>query len=159
MTALSLALTLALGGVDTLGRQVLQGLSFKAPTQWQKGEGDANTLSWKEPDSGAELAVSVFPWEPPRPAAGCLKKMLEALGPDGFSPFSVAANQAAKKVTTDYLGEEGAEKTDANKVTTTTVIGCSGKIRWVMTWSAKTSEGARFGPTLKRILDSISYGK
>lgn len=159
MNALPLVVALALGGTDSLGKQALNGLVFKGPSQWQKVEADANSLSWKDPDSGAEMAVSVFPWEPQRPAAGCIKKMLEALGPEGFSPLTIAANQAAKKVTTDYLGDENTEKTEANKVTTTTVIGCSGKIRWVMTWSAKTSEGARFGPILKRILDSISYGK
>ncbi|HEY0882044.1 MAG TPA: hypothetical protein VGD87_10965 [Archangium sp.] len=156
---IGLVLVLALGGVDSLSKQTLQGLVFKGPTSWEKQEGDANTLSWKTTDGEAEMAVSVYEWDKARPTAGCLKPMLEALGSEGFTVTTMATNPAAKKVTTDYLGEEGAEKTDANKVTTTTVIGCSGKIRWVLTWSAKTSEGARFGPILKRVLESISYGK
>jgi hypothetical protein len=57
------------------------------------------------------------------------------------------------------VGEGEAAKTEANKVTSTTVTGCNGKTKWVLTWTSKTSEGVRFGPMLKRVLDSISYGK
>ena len=35
MTALALTLALALGGADSLGKQSLLGLTFKAPSQWE----------------------------------------------------------------------------------------------------------------------------
>ena len=77
----------------------------------------------------------------------------------GFSPLTLGAQPASRKITTDYVGEGEEAKIDANKVTTTTVIGCNGKTKWVMTWTSKTSAGSRFGPILKRVLDSMGYGK
>lgn len=159
MTALALTLALSLGGADSLGKQALLGLTFKAPTQWGKTQPDPNSLTWADPESGAELAITVYPVDPQRPAAQCLKQMVEALGTEGFTGVTLGAQPASKKVTTDYVGEGEEAKIDANKVTTTTVIGCNGKTKWVMTWTAKTAQGARFGPILKRVLDSIGYGK
>jgi hypothetical protein len=159
MTTLALTLALALGGADSLGKQSLLGLTFKAPTQWGKSQPDANSLTWSDPESGAELAITVYPVDPVRPGFACLKQMVEALGSEGFNAVTLGAQPASKKVTTDYLGEGEESKTDANRVTTTTVIGCNGKTKWVMTWTAKTNQGARFGPILKRVLESIGYGK
>ncbi|MFZ5442683.1 MAG: hypothetical protein ACOZQL_21920 [Myxococcota bacterium] len=159
MIALSLVVAVSLGGVDSLAKTTLQGLSFKAPTKWQKTQPDENSLQWDEPESGASLAVSVYGVDPQRPAAACVKQLVEAVGAEGFSPVTLGASPASKKISSDYVGEGEAAKTDANKVTTTTVLGCNGKKKWVLTWTAKTSEGARFGPILKRVLDSISYGK
>lgn len=159
MTALALTVALALGGVDTLGKVTLGGLVFKGPTQWEKEKPDESSITWKEPDSGAEFAISVFPVDPQRPAKACLKQIVEALGTEDFSALTLGTQPASKKVTSDYLGEGEEAKIDANRVTTTTVVGCNGKTKWVLTWTAKTSEGARFGPILKRILDSITYGK
>ena len=61
MIALALTLTVVLSGTDSLSKQTLHGLSFKAPTQWTKTPADDNTLQWSDPSSGAELAISVFP--------------------------------------------------------------------------------------------------
>ncbi len=159
MTALALTLALALGGADSLGKQSLLGLTFKAPSQWGKTQPDPNSLTWAEPSSGAELAVTAYPVDPQRPAPACLKQMVDALGTQGFSPLTLGAQPASRKITTDYVGEGEEAKIDVNKVTTTTVIGCNGKTKWVMTWTSKTSAGSRFGPILKRVLDSIGYGK
>ncbi len=156
MIALTLLASLSLGGVDSLNKVALNGLSFKGPTSWQKAQPDENSLEWLEPESGASLAVSVFPVDPVRPAKACVKQLVEALGTEGFTATTLGAQPASKKITNDYVGEE---KIDVNKVTTTTVTGCNGKTKWVLTWTAKTSAGARFGPILKRVLDSISYGK
>ena len=159
MTALALTLSLALGGADSLASITLGGLKFKAPTAWGRTQPDENSFTWAESSSGAELAVTVYPVSPQRPAQACLKQMVEALGTEGFSNTTLGAQPASKKVTTDYVGEGEAAKVDANKVTTTTVIGCNGKTKWVLTWTAKTSGGARFGPILTRVLESIGYGK
>ena len=159
MIALALTLALTLGASDSLGKQTLLGLTFKAPTQWGKTQPDANSLTWADPDSGAELAITVYPVDPQRPAKTCLDQMVQALGTEGFTAATLGTQPASKKITTDYVGESEEAKIDANKVTTTTVLGCNGKTKWVMTWTAKTTQGARFGPILKRVLDSIGYGK
>lgn len=159
MTALALTLALALGGADSLAHITLGGLKFKAPTAWGRTQPDATSFTWAESTSGAELAVTVYPVDPQRPAGTCLKQMVEALGTEGFTNTTLGAQPASKKVATDYVGEGEDAKIDANKVTTTTVIGCNGKTKWVLTWTAKTSAGARFGPLLTRVLESIGYGK
>jgi hypothetical protein len=159
VSALALVVALSLAGSDSLAKVSLLGLNFKGPTRWTKTTPDANSFTWAESDSGAEFAVSVYPVDPQRPAKACVDQLVEALGTEGFTTLMLGAQPAAKKVMTDFVGEGEAAKTDANKVTTTTVTGCNGKTKWVLTWTSKTSEGARFGPMLKRVLESISYGK
>ncbi|MGV3623785.1 MAG: hypothetical protein ACO1OB_23415 [Archangium sp.] len=156
MIALSLALTLSLGGVDTVAPFSINKLNFKGPASWQRAQPDINSLEWLEPDSGASMAISVFPVDPIRPAQACVKQIVEALGTEGFQAINVAAQPASRKITNDFVGDQ---KVDANKVTTTTVVGCNGKTKWVLTWTAKTSAGGRFGPMLKRVLDSFTYVK
>ena len=158
MISLALTLSLVLGS-DALSTVSLQGLTFKAPTTWAKEAPDDNSLEWASSDETAKFAISVYVNEKFQPAAGCVKKMLEAVGKEGFEPLTVNAQPAAKRVATDFITDSEAGKVDANKVTTTTVLGCNGKIRWLITWSAKTSEGARLGPIYKRIIDSVAYGK
>lgn len=159
MTALAVSVLATLGGVDALSLVSLQGFSFKAPVEWAKQAPDENSLEWTAPDEVAKFAVSAYPTEKFMLPAGCIKKMLEAVGKEGFETMTLATQPAAKKVTTDFVGEGEAAKVDANRVTTTTVMGCNGRVKWLMTYSAKTSEGPRYGPIFKRILDSISYGK
>ncbi|MFT3708972.1 MAG: hypothetical protein QM817_15090 [Archangium sp.] len=166
MISLALALTLVTGGVDKLTTVSLGGLKFKGPAEWQKTEPDENSIQWDEPDSGAVMAVSVFPVDPARPAKACVGQMVDALGKDGFAATTIGTQPASKKSVTDQLADPNAqplpdggepEKT-GDKVTTTTIVGCNGKVKWLLTWTAKTSEGARFGPILKRVMESISYG-
>ncbi len=155
-TAILVALVLS---GDSLGAVKLGGLAFKAPTDWTKTE-DETSKEWQSPDEKGKLAVSVFPVDPVRPAKACLGQMLEAVGKEGFQELLLGNQPASKKVTTDFVGEGGEEaKKDENKVTTTTVLGCNGKVKWVMTYTAKTADAARFGPILKRVMDSVSYGK
>ena len=157
--ALTVALSLPLGGADSLTKQTLQGLTFKGPSQWVKTQPDENTLKWEDAEADASLALSAYVNETPGPAKVFVGKMVDALGKEGFAALTVGGQPASKKITTDYLGAEDAEKNEDNKVTTTTVVGCNGKLRWVLTWTSKTSQGPRFGPMLKRVMDSISYRK
>lgn len=163
-TALLLALLLGADSTtgDSLSKVTIGGLSFKAPTEWPSTADDSGK-EWTSPDERAKLAVSVFPVDPVRPPKACVSQLVEAvaanLGKEGFTDLTVGGNPAARKLTTDYVGEGEAAKKDENKVTTTTVVGCNGKTKWLVTYSARTADSARFGPILKRVLDSITYGK
>ncbi len=164
MNALSFVVTLALAGgsVDSLSRVSLLGLSFKAPTTWAKEIPEENSLAWAAPGDAAKLEVSVFPLEQPLPPDSCLKRMIEAVGKGSKVPFelvSLDGQPAARKLATDYVGQGDGARVEANKVVTTTLMGCNGKLKWLMTLTTKTSEGVRFGPISKRILDSVAYGK
>jgi hypothetical protein len=159
MSALLVAVTLISGGADTLSKTSIGRLNFKAPTSWTASSDDASSKTWTEATDAASLSVSAYPVDPVRPAQACIDEMLERLGKDGFEAVKLGGQPARKKVETNYLGDADAGQREENKVTTTTVIGCDGKVRWVLTWTSKTALGARFGPMLKRVLDSISYGK
>jgi len=154
---LALLLMLLSSGVDTLVRTNIDRLSFRAPKDWTVEEEDSGK-SWKSPDEDAEFAVSVFPVDPMRPAKSCVKQMIEAVGGQGFERITMGGKPAARNVSTDQLGAD-AGVDDASKVTTTTILGCDGKTKWVLTYSAQTSQAPRYGPILKRILDSIKYEK
>ena len=159
MSALGVLSVLVLAGGDVLSPVGLQGLSFKAPVGWQREQVDPNSLEWTDAGQQAKLAVSVYQLERPLPAEGCVKKMVEALGTQGFEMLSLGGRPAAKKITSDFLGEGEAAKTEDNRITTTSVVGCSGRVKWLLTFTAKTSRAPRFGPVLKRILESVSYRK
>jgi len=168
---LALLLLLLTSGVDTLVRTNIDRLSFRAPKEWTVSEED-NGKTWTSPDEDAEFAVSVFAVDPQRPAKSCVKQMVEAVGGEGFEKTTIAGKPASKLVSTDYLGEaeqvelpDGGKaagkvpQSDENKVTTTTILGCDGRTKWVLTYTTKTSEAPRYGPILKRILDSLKYTK
>lgn len=152
-------LALVIGGADALSPFTLEGLSFKAPLSWQKSAPDEHSVEWSAPGEGAKMAVSVYPLEKPQSAQGCMRKMLDAVGREGFEALTLGGQPAAKKVTSDWIGEGEAAKVDANRVTTTTVLGCNGRVKWLLTWTARTRAAPRFGPMLKRILASVAYGR
>lgn len=156
---MALMLVLALGGAEPLSKQSLLGLSFMSPKGWKRSQPDVNTLIWEAPQADGSFAVSVFPVDPRREAKLCVEQLVESLGTNGFAPSTIGAQPASKKITTDFIGEASDAKTEANKVTTTTVVGCDGNTKWVLTWSVKTSQGVRLGPVMKSILDSIAYKK
>jgi hypothetical protein len=142
---------------ESLVRQLFGGVSLKAPKSWALSSEDASSKEWGSADDRARLAFSAFPVEPARPAKACVKQLVEALQAEGFSDTSVGGAPAARKITTDFIGEKEEDKVDANKVTTTTVVGCNGKTKWLLTFSNRTADGARYGALLKRVLDSVTY--
>lgn len=157
----TLVLLTLLGGVDSLTKVTINGLSLKAPVEWQKTESDSGK-QWVAPGEAATLAVDVFPVDPSRPAKACVKQLVEAVAKDGFDKFedlTIGVQPAAKRVMTDYVGEGDEAKKDENKATSTMLLGCNGKTKWVLTYTSKNKDAVRFGPILKRIIESISYGK
>ena len=158
MSAL-IALLFALGGADSLGAASVGTMKFKAPTQWLINQTDAETKTWTSADQKGAVSFYSGALEKARPPKACVDAMVSAVGAEGFEYAPIGAQPAAKKVTSDFIGDKEEDKTEANRVVTTTWVGCDGKTKWLLTFSARKSEGARFGPILKRILDSISYGK
>ncbi|MDX2014761.1 MAG: hypothetical protein SFW67_31475 [Myxococcaceae bacterium] len=144
---------------ESLVRQSFGGVSFKAPKSWALSSEDESSKEWGSADDRARLAFSAFPVEPARPAKACVKQLVDALQTEGFVDTSIGGSPAAKKITTDFIGEKEEDKTEANKVTTTTVVGCNGKTKWLLTFSNRTADGAKYGALFRRIVDSISYGK
>ena len=158
MNALLILTALSLSGADSLTATRVAGLSLKAPAGWKVSEA-SDGKNWEAPGNEGQLELTVFPVDPKRPAQQCLDQLLEKLGKDGWDALQIGAQPAVRKVTTDYVGAADAGKTDANKISTVTYVGCNGATKWVMTMSSNSAKSARFGAVLKAIVGSISYGK
>ncbi len=159
MNAMILTVALVLGGgADSLSAVKLTGLALKAPSAWIATNAD-NGKNWEEPGKAAQLELTVFKVDPKRKAQECLDQLLEKLGKDGWDKLTIGGEPAVRKVTTDYVGEADAGKTDANKVSTVMYVGCNGATKWVMSMTSTASKSARFGAILKTIVGSIAYEK
>jgi len=154
-----LVLLLVLGGVDSLSATTVGAMKLKAPTKWALEQTEDGTKTWTSADQKGAISFYSGALEKIRPAKACVDAMVEAVGAEGFELSPIAAQPAAKKISSDFIGEKEEDKTEPNRVVTTTWVGCNGRIKWLLTFSARKSEGARFGPILRRILDSIAYGK
>lgn len=160
MNALIVALLLA-GGADALGTVKVGGLSLKAPAGWKTAD-ESDGKGWESPDGDGQLELSVFVVDPKKDAQACLDELLarDAQKAKTWDKLKLGDHPAVRNVTTDYLGDgPDAGKTDANKVTTVTYIGCNGATKWVLSMSSQASKSARFGPMLKAITGSITYAK
>jgi hypothetical protein len=144
---------------ESLVRHTFGGVTMKAPKSWAVSSEDASSKEWGSADDRARLAFSAFVVDPVRPGKACVKQLVEALQGEGFADTSVGGAPAAKKITTDFIGDKEEDKVDANKVTTTTLVGCNGKTKWLLTFSSRTADGAKYGAILKRVVDSITYAK
>jgi hypothetical protein len=153
-----LVTALLLAGADSLTGVKVGGLNLKAPAAWTSFD-NKEGKSWEAPGKEAEMELSVYPVDPKREPQVCLDQLLEKLGKDGFEPMAIGAQPAVRKVTTDYVGGPDAGKTDANKISTVTYVGCNGETKWVLTLSSQSSKSLRFGPLIKAIVTSITYGK
>lgn len=173
MLGLVIALSLGQSG-EALTRFEFRGMTLRAPKAWPVTGEDESGREWASDDDRAQMAFSSFPVDPPRPARACVKQLIDAVEtppmlPDGgvapkpssssYTTTTIAGQPAAKKLSTDFLGETPEERVEANKVTTTTIVGCNGKTKWLLTFSNRTSDGAKTGALLKRVIDSISYTK
>lgn len=148
---------LVLLGADPLASTKVGALSLKAPSDWTRTD-EGEGASWALKDGTAKLELSVYPVNPRRDAQACVDQLLEAVGKDGFEAIKVGGAPAGRKVTTDFVGEGEEAKVDKNKVNTVTVIGCDGNTKFVLTLSSPAPKASRFGPLLKRVLDSVKYG-
>jgi hypothetical protein len=171
MHTIALGLLLAQAGVS-LSRHEFKGITIRAPKSWAISAEDETSKEWANSDDRAQMAFSAFPVSPIRPARACVKQLLEAVQgakgegnapgstpAPGFTSTIIGGQPAAKRITTDFIAESQEEKTDANKVTTTTIVGCNGKTKWLLTFANRTVDGAKSGALLKRVVDSITYSK
>lgn len=166
---LALTVALVLSQAEALSKHDFTGVSIRAPKSWSVTNEDESSKEWASSDDRAQMAFSAFPVDPVRPARACVKQLIAAVQDSGEpdagvtpSPFTnttIGGQPAAKKITTDFIGEGEADKVEANKVTTTTIVGCNGKTKWLLTFSNRTNDGAKSGALLKRVVDSLTYAK
>lgn len=156
---LTVVLALTLGQGEALTKFTFTGISLKAPRAWPVSAEDETGKEWASNDERAQMAFNAYPVEPIRPAKACVKQLVEAISGEGFSNVTVGGQPAAKKISTDFIAEKEEDKTEENKVTTTTLVGCNGKTKWLLTFANRTADGAKSGALLKRVIDSITYTK
>lgn len=157
MISLLSATALLVLSADPLTGGQMGNLAFKAPADWARSSSDEGT-TWESKDKAAKVELSVYPVDPRRDAALCLDQLLKALASDGWAQVKVGGAPAAWKAVSDFVGEGEAAKVEKNKVNTVTYVGCNGDTKWVLTMTSPAPQAARFGPLLKRIVDSMKYG-
>lgn len=164
MSAFVLWVMVAGASPDLLSPVSIGRLQLKAPTRWAETREEGTSRSWYSGAHGnedAKLSVSTFPVEPMRPATDCLKQLVSALQTDNpqwseAKTLVVGLGPASRLVEHEPVGEASADG-KVETVTTTTLVGCDGRTKWVLTYAAKTSKGTRYGAVLKRIIESIKY--
>lgn len=156
---IAFALLVTLGGIDSLASVTVGPMKLKAPMKWSMEVTQDGTKSWTSPDQKGAMSFYSGSLEKVRPPKACVDALVSAVGLDGFEFTPIAAQPAAKKVTNDFIGDKKEDKTEENRVITTTILGCDGKTKWLLTFTSRKSQVARFGPILRRVLESISYGK
>ena len=173
MTAL-LLLSL-LGTSDALGKTEVQGLTFSAPSKWTVTDEGDGSKSWEDPEGDtnmkAKLELTVWTVEP-RSGDVCVQQVQQKLEADSaprladggvgaptvkFDKVKVAAQPAIRSVVFDYVGGDASAKTEKNKVSTVTYVGCNGTTRWLLTMTSAASQSPRFGALLKKIVNSVQY--
>ncbi len=148
---------LLLSAADSLTATKVGGLTLKAPAGWVVTEA-SDGRHWESPGMQAQMELTVFRVDPHRPAQECLDQLLEKLGKGGWDTAKIGGQPAVRKVINDFVGPPDAGKTDENRVSTVTYVGCNGKTKWVLSMSSKSAKSVRFGAVLKAIVGSISYG-
>jgi hypothetical protein len=152
---ISLLLAVSLGAGDGLELVQVGLLTLKAPTAWKRTAVEGGER-FAEGDASLELAV--YPVDPKRDAQGCVEQLVKAVGGE-WKSLKLGGAPAVRKLTTDYVGDQDAAKTEANKVTTVQYLGCNGAIKWVLTATSTAAKAARFGPVFKKVAESVTYGK
>lgn len=159
MIALMLATALSqTGATDALVTAHVNGLTLKVPGNWANNATDSG-MGYESPDGEGQMELSVFPVEPKRTARECMDTVLEKLGRADWEMVRADGRPAARKVTIDYVGAADAGRTDANRVSSVTHIGCNGELKWVLTVTSKANRSARFGVLVRRVIESLRYGK
>ncbi len=158
MIALALAAAVTLAGADDLGRVTVNGLTLKVPKNWIVDDTEAGK-NYESPDGEGQMELSVFPVEPKRAARECMDQILEKLGRDGWDTARADGRPAARKVVIDYVGGADAGRTATKRISSVTHVGCNGELKWVLTVSSKANRAARFGVLVRRVVESVSYGK
>ncbi len=172
MSTLLLMLSLSLGAADVLAKTQLQGLSVSAPAMWKVTE-DEGSRSWEEQagDEAMRAKLELTVWTvDPRSAELCVQQVQQKLEADAtprlvdggtgaptvhFDKVKVAGQPAIRSVVFDYV--QGAAKSEKNKVSTVTYVGCDGTTRWLMTMTAPAAKSPRYGALLKKILETVTY--
>jgi hypothetical protein len=157
MTSILTAATFVLLSADVLTGGQMGNLSFKAPSDWARQSTDEGT-TWENKEGTSKIELSVYPVNPKRDAKLCVDQLIEALGKDGWEAVKIGGAPAVWKTVSDYVGEGDKDKVEKNKVNTVTYVGCNGDTKWVLTMTAPAAAGPRYGPLLKRMVDSFKYG-
>ena len=156
MMTLAVILAVVSGAVPLGAPFAVSGVLFRGPQGWRETSTEDSRRFVDAKEEGS-VEMSAFAVSPERSAAECLDQMLLKLGKAGWERVKVAGQVAAKQVTSDTLRKSGA-KDVGEEVTTTTHIGCNGKMKWVMTFTAKSTAAKRLRPVSEAVLASLKYG-
>ncbi len=153
MKAVGWLLALALAGsADELMPVRLGTVKLSVPAAW-KHTVEQGTHRFDAPSEDASFSVDVIPLETPLAPALCRDKLVKALGGQGWEKLSLGAAPAARKV---YVDTDPEKKTE---VQTHSFVGCDGRTKWALTFTAASAKKDRFEPLALRVAQSLQFLK
>jgi hypothetical protein len=163
-----------MGASDALSKLSTDGMSISVPSGWKTTE-DEGSRTWEDPsgDEGMKAKLELTIWNlAPRKADECVGQVQQKLEsdstprfPDGgvgaptvhFDKIKLGGQPAIRSVVFDYVGQGEAAKTEKNKVSTVTYVGCDGTTRFLLTMTSPAAKSGRFGALLKKIAESVQF--
>ncbi len=173
MHALIVALSV-MGSSDALSKLSVEGFSLSVPSGWKSTE-DEGSRTWEDSsgDDAMHAKLELTVWNlAPRSGEVCVQQVQQKLEadsapklPDGgtgaptvhFDKLKLGGQPAIRSVVFDYVGQGEAAKTEKNKVSTVTYVGCNGTTRFLLTMTSPAAKSPRFGALLKKIAESVQY--
>ncbi len=153
MKVLATLVALTLGGsADDLMVTRVSSLKLSVPAAW-KHTVTEGTHRFDAPSEDASFSLDVIPLDSPLAAGLCRDKLVKALGGEGWERISVGAAPAAKKV---FLDSDPEKKTE---VQTWQYVGCDGKTKWALTFTASVKRKERFEPLAAKVAQSVQFVK
>jgi len=153
--------------VEKLTSFNVSAISFLAPAEWvaQVKEGAAR---FDTPEGDAFIEVGIAELDPFQSPRECLEEMIQRVELKGWERISIDKYPAARWLGTkpgdadEIPSAEEAERIALGKavdtrVTDIVIMGCNGARKWVLRMSAKTREAAKYGPTFRRVRESLQY--
>ncbi|MGQ0506910.1 MAG: hypothetical protein ACT4TC_16490 [Myxococcaceae bacterium] len=153
MTLLAWVVALTLNGsADDLMAIRVGNLKIGVPAAWKRTV-EQGTQRFDAPSQDASFTLDVFPLDSPLAPILCRDKLVQALGGKGWQKLSLGAAPAARKV---FLDADPEKKTE---VQTFTYVGCDGRTKWALTFTAADAKKRRFEPLAEKIAQSVSFVK
>jgi hypothetical protein len=123
---------------------------IRVPAAWKRTV-EEGTQRFNAPSEDASFSFDVIPLDNPMGSKLCRDKLVQALGGEGWENQSIGAAPAARKVFVDMDPEKRTE------VQTYSYVGCDGKTKWALTFTALAKKKERFQALADKVAQSIEF--
>lgn len=154
MSLLALSLIVTLGSsADALMALDAGPLTLRVPGAWKKSM-EEGSYRFDAPSEDASFKLDVVPLDSPLAPRLCRDKLVKALGGSGWKKLSVGAAPAATRTLS-----EASVSDPKLQVETYLYVGCNGKTKWALTFTAAVAGRKRFSALAREVASSVEFVK